>query len=97
MSLLKIVLSESKLFINGRSSFSRDAGQFIVCMLPQWMCIDIQLKAMEPLFRKLVLLERHSMEGHRNGSLAAREVDCRFDMYVLARQDMHVRHIMGVV
>ena len=97
MSLLKIVLSESKLFTDGRSPFSRDESQFIVCMLPQWMRIDVQLKAMEPLFRKVVLLERYSIEGHRNGSLATREVDCRFDMYVFARQDMNVRHIMGVV
>jgi hypothetical protein len=52
---------------------------------------------MEPLFGKVVILERHNVKGHRSGPIAAREIDYRSNLYVFARHDMHFRHVMSVV
>jgi hypothetical protein len=52
---------------------------------------------MEPLFGKVVILEGHSVKGHRSGVLAARKIDCRSNLKVFVRYEMHFRHIMGVV
>jgi hypothetical protein len=52
---------------------------------------------MEPLFGKIVILERHSVEGQRSSPLAARKIYHRSNLYVFARQDMHFRHIVDVV
>ena len=66
-------------------------------ILLQWIRIDVQTEAMEPLFGKVVILERHSVKGHRDGLPAARKIDCRSNLNVIARHEMHFRHIMGVV
>jgi len=97
MSLRKVVLSDPELFDDGHSLFSRGDCQYAVHVLPRWMHIDIQPKAMKPLFGEVVVLERHSVEGHRSGPMDTRKIDGGSNLYVFARQHMYFRHVMSVV
>jgi hypothetical protein len=84
MSLREIVSSDPKLFIDGGSLFPCSSYKFAVHIMLQQMRVKIQMEAIEPLLRKVIVPEGHSMEAEWSRAVAVREKDCWSDLYVLA-------------